>query len=83
MWIKRAHFSIGTLLLLADELSIERDAERKIGWLLKLIFAGTASAVAYQLFPYLGMWIGFINDLEIARVVKSQSLCNSCLTRLF
>jgi hypothetical protein len=55
MWIKRAHFSIGTLLLLADELSIERDAERKIGWLLKLIFAGTASAVAYQLFPYLGM----------------------------
>ncbi|KAK4579582.1 hypothetical protein RGQ29_029308 [Quercus rubra] len=37
-----------------DELSIEKDAERKIGWLLKLIFAGTASAVAYQLFPYLG-----------------------------
>ncbi|KAK7861314.1 uncharacterized protein LOC112018920 [Quercus suber] len=37
-----------------DELAIEKDAERKIGWLLKLIFAGTASAVAYQLFPYLG-----------------------------
>ncbi|KAG2723998.1 hypothetical protein I3843_02G173900 [Carya illinoinensis] len=38
----------------ADELFIEQDAERKIGWLLKLIFAGTASAVAYQFFPYLG-----------------------------
>ncbi|KAF5453732.1 hypothetical protein F2P56_028609 [Juglans regia] len=37
-----------------DELFIEQDAERKIGWLLKLIFAGTASAVAYQFFPYLG-----------------------------
>ncbi|XP_059456331.1 uncharacterized protein LOC132186392 [Corylus avellana] len=37
-----------------DELSIEQDAERKIGWLLKIIFAGTASAVGYQLFPYLG-----------------------------
>jgi hypothetical protein len=52
---KNAPFSIGTLLLLADELSIEQDAERKIGWLLKIIFAGTASAVGYQLFPYLGM----------------------------
>ncbi|CAH9126397.1 unnamed protein product [Cuscuta epithymum] len=37
-----------------DERSIEEEAERKIGWLLKLIFAGTATAVAYQFFPYLG-----------------------------
>ncbi|KAF5729458.1 hypothetical protein HS088_TW21G01624 [Tripterygium wilfordii] len=37
-----------------DELSIEEEAERKVGWLLKLIFAGTATAVGYQLFPYLG-----------------------------
>ncbi|KAK9290983.1 hypothetical protein L1049_009165 [Liquidambar formosana] len=37
-----------------DELSIEEDAERKIGWLLKLIFVGTASAVGYQFFPYMG-----------------------------
>lgn len=37
-----------------DERSLEEDAERKVGWLLKLIFAGTATAVAYQFFPYLG-----------------------------
>ncbi|XP_073130997.1 uncharacterized protein [Henckelia pumila] len=37
-----------------DERSIEEEAERKVGWLLKLIFAGTATAVAYQLFPYMG-----------------------------
>ncbi|XP_073304835.1 uncharacterized protein [Primulina huaijiensis] len=37
-----------------DERSIEEDAERKVGWLLKLIFAGTATAVGYQLFPYMG-----------------------------
>lgn len=37
-----------------EELSIEEQAERKIGWVLKLIFAGTASAVGYQLFPYMG-----------------------------
>lgn len=37
-----------------DELAIEEEAERKIGWLLKLIFAGTASFFAYQIFPYMG-----------------------------
>ncbi|GMH15428.1 hypothetical protein Nepgr_017269 [Nepenthes gracilis] len=37
-----------------DELSVEEEAERKIGWLLKLIFAGTAVAVGYQFFPYMG-----------------------------
>lgn len=37
-----------------DGLSIEEDAERKIGWLLKMIFVGTASVVAYQFFPYMG-----------------------------
>uniref|UniRef100_A0A5B7BP48 ARM repeat superfamily protein n=1 Tax=Davidia involucrata TaxID=16924 RepID=A0A5B7BP48_DAVIN len=37
-----------------DERAMEEEAERKIGWLLKLIFAGTASVVAYQLFPYMG-----------------------------
>ncbi|KAL2928171.1 Vacuolar protein 8 [Bienertia sinuspersici] len=35
-------------------LSLEEQAERKVGWLLKLIFAGTATAVGYQLFPYMG-----------------------------
>lgn len=33
---------------------MEEEAERKIGWLLKLIFAGTATVVAYQFFPYMG-----------------------------
>ncbi|KAI3469086.1 hypothetical protein Pfo_025749 [Paulownia fortunei] len=37
-----------------DERSIEEEAERKIGWLLKLIFAGTATVIGYNLFPYMG-----------------------------
>ncbi|XVE69511.1 hypothetical protein DITRI_Ditri09bG0157900 [Diplodiscus trichospermus] len=37
-----------------DEAYLEQEAERKIGWLLKLIFAGTATFVAYQFFPYMG-----------------------------
>ncbi|KAJ6690095.1 hypothetical protein OIU85_006382 [Salix viminalis] len=38
-----------------DELSVEEDVERKIGWLLKSIFVGTAGFVGYQFFPYMGM----------------------------
>ncbi|XP_062092410.1 uncharacterized protein LOC133798208 [Humulus lupulus] len=38
----------------ADDLALEKDAERKIGWVLKLFFAGTATYVGYQFFPYLG-----------------------------
>nr|XP_043612091.1 uncharacterized protein LOC122583781 [Erigeron canadensis] len=37
-----------------DEKAMEEDAERKIGWLFKLIFAGTATIVGYNIFPYLG-----------------------------
>ncbi|XP_050385887.1 uncharacterized protein LOC126802319 [Argentina anserina] len=37
-----------------DELSLEEEADRKIGWLLKLLFAGTATAVAYNIMPYMG-----------------------------
>ncbi|KAJ8552656.1 hypothetical protein K7X08_020049 [Anisodus acutangulus] len=37
-----------------DEQSIEQEAERKVGWLLKLIFAGTATLIGYQIFPYMG-----------------------------
>ncbi|KAK1572606.1 hypothetical protein Q3G72_035116 [Acer saccharum] len=37
-----------------DELELEQEAEKKIGWLLKLFFAGTAAAVGYQFFPYMG-----------------------------
>ncbi|XP_048495259.1 uncharacterized protein LOC104908175 isoform X1 [Beta vulgaris subsp. vulgaris] len=43
-----------SLLRTKEELTLEEQAERKIGWLLKLIFAGTATAVGYQLFPYMG-----------------------------
>ncbi|CAI0416197.1 unnamed protein product [Linum tenue] len=40
----------------ADEAAaaMEEEAERKIGWLLKVIFAGTATAIGYQFFPYMG-----------------------------
>lgn len=37
-----------------DEQTIEQEAERKVGWLLKLIFAGTATVIGYQIFPYMG-----------------------------
>ncbi|XP_010257120.2 PREDICTED: uncharacterized protein LOC104597348 isoform X2 [Nelumbo nucifera] len=33
---------------------MEEEAERKIGWFFKLLFAGTATMVAYQFFPYMG-----------------------------
>lgn len=38
-----------------DERAMEEEAERKIGWFLKLLFAGTATLVGYQFLPYLGM----------------------------
>ncbi|ESQ44464.1 hypothetical protein EUTSA_v10006252mg [Eutrema salsugineum] len=37
-----------------DDLTLEEEAERKIGWLLKIFFAGTATYVGYQFFPYMG-----------------------------
>ncbi|KAL8093787.1 hypothetical protein AgCh_035607 [Apium graveolens] len=37
-----------------DERAMEEEAERKIGWFLKLLFAGTATLVGYQFLPYLG-----------------------------
>ncbi|KAF7133439.1 hypothetical protein RHSIM_Rhsim09G0182800 [Rhododendron simsii] len=37
-----------------DERTLEEEADRKIGWFLKLIFVGTATAVAYNFFPYMG-----------------------------
>lgn len=43
-----------SLVSIADELSLEQDAERKIGWLFKLIFVGTSTIVAYQFLPYMG-----------------------------
>ncbi|KAK6135521.1 hypothetical protein DH2020_030735 [Rehmannia glutinosa] len=36
------------------ERSIEEEAERKIGWVLKTLFFGTATVVGYNLFPYMG-----------------------------
>ncbi|EFH54332.1 binding protein [Arabidopsis lyrata subsp. lyrata] len=37
-----------------DDLTLEEEAERKIGWCLKIFFAGTATYIGYQFFPYLG-----------------------------
>ncbi|XP_027336654.1 uncharacterized protein LOC113850347 [Abrus precatorius] len=37
-----------------EELSIEEEAERKVGWLLKTIFFATAAAAGYHFFPYMG-----------------------------
>lgn len=47
------------ILLVADEAYLEQEAERKIGWLLKLFFAGTATFVGYQFFPYMGIFLFF------------------------
>ncbi|KAG9455177.1 hypothetical protein H6P81_008081 [Aristolochia fimbriata] len=37
-----------------DELTAEEEVERKVGWLLKLFFVGTAGYVGLQFFPYMG-----------------------------
>ncbi|KAH7675184.1 Armadillo-like helical-containing protein [Dioscorea alata] len=37
-----------------DEAALEEEAEKKMGWLLKLIFIATGSLVAFQFFPYMG-----------------------------
>ncbi|XP_057474558.1 uncharacterized protein LOC130762745 [Actinidia eriantha] len=50
--VQSRNFSLSTYG--KDERSIEEEAERKIGWLLKLIFAGTGTFVAYQFLPYMG-----------------------------
>lgn len=55
-------------LLAADEASLEQEAERKIGWLLKLFFAGTASFVAYQFFPYMGTLLFFETNLMLLEI---------------
>ncbi|PKA64395.1 hypothetical protein AXF42_Ash009617 [Apostasia shenzhenica] len=37
-----------------DDIALEEEVERKVGWLLKLFFVVTAVAVGYQFFPYMG-----------------------------
>ncbi|CAD5325972.1 unnamed protein product [Arabidopsis thaliana] len=44
-------FSIKSIIY---DLTLEEEAERKIGWCLKIFFAGTATYIGYQFFPYLG-----------------------------
>ncbi|TXG74329.1 hypothetical protein EZV62_002908 [Acer yangbiense] len=58
----------------ANELSIDQEAERKIGWLLKLIIAGTATAFGYQFFPY----IVFRIDFHMSYVVETHY--HGCVT---
>ncbi|KAE9608044.1 hypothetical protein Lalb_Chr08g0231351 [Lupinus albus] len=48
--LQSRHFSSQQL---KDELSIEEEAERKVGWLLKSIFFVTAGAAGYHFFPYM------------------------------
>ncbi|XP_071929850.1 uncharacterized protein [Coffea arabica] len=54
-----------------DERSIEEEAERKIGWFLKLIFAGTATVVAYQFLPYMDE-----RRMKIVEIGGAQELLN-------
>lgn len=37
-----------------DERAMEEEAEKKFGWLFKLLFVGTATIGGYHIFPYLG-----------------------------
>lgn len=46
-------------------MSLEEEAERKAGWLLKLFFIGTAALVAFEFFPYMGM---ALNSIDIFHV---------------
>lgn len=34
-----------------DEVALEEEAEKKVGWLLKVVFMATAGVVAWQFFP--------------------------------
>lgn len=49
---------------------IEKEAERKVGWLLKLIFAGTATFLGYHIFPYMGQEILSLSFFLISLDVK-------------
>lgn len=46
-------------------MSLEEEAERKAGWLLKIFFIGTAALVAFEFFPYMGM---ALNSIDIFHV---------------
>lgn len=37
-----------------DDRALEEEVEKKFGWILKIIFLGTAGLVGYQFFPYMG-----------------------------
>nr|XP_009803933.1 PREDICTED: uncharacterized protein LOC104249251 isoform X2 [Nicotiana sylvestris] len=54
-----------------DERSIEQEAEKKVGWLLKLIFAGTATVIGYQIFPYMDE-----RRMKIVEIGGTQHLLN-------
>lgn len=57
--------------ILPEELSVEEEAERKVGWLLKLIFLGTVSFAGYHFIPYMGMKL----DLNDCFFILSQEPC--------
>lgn len=58
----------------SDERTLEEEADRKIGWFLKLIFVGTATAVAYNFFPYMGMPPGFMSLVSLLTSLDNSSV---------
>lgn len=56
----------------SDQKSLEEDAERKIGWVLKLFFAGTATFIGYNLFPYMGMSIEENSQFKCIKIQNSN-----------
>ncbi|KAG2328837.1 hypothetical protein Bca52824_000017 [Brassica carinata] len=56
-----------------DDLTLEEEAERKIGWMLKLFFAGTATYVGYQFFPYMAISLALhVKDPLFKRIGASR-----------
>ncbi|URE23726.1 hypothetical protein MUK42_17272 [Musa troglodytarum] len=58
-----------------DDMSLEEEAERKAGWLLKLFFVGTAALVAFEFFPYMDK-----RRMKVVEMGGAQDLLNMLKT---
>ena len=66
MFVKEANELDGDLdFHVSEEISVEEDAERKVGWLLKIIFVGTASYMGLQFFPYMGIPATILPSIQL------------------
>ncbi|XP_065050726.1 uncharacterized protein LOC135680612 isoform X2 [Musa acuminata AAA Group] len=75
-----------------DDMSLEEEAERKAGWLLKLFFIGTAALVAFEFFPYMderrmkvvemGGALDLLNMLKTAKDDKTRKQALKTLVAL-